>query len=121
MPGLAEFLSRTADVPRAIVTLMGPRAMDEVCDRFEIDIDVRVARRPGVRPKPAPDQVEVACDELEADPATTVMIGDSTWDAGAARAAGVGFVGLTNGRPSEFTDDTALAADLGDAATSIGL
>jgi phosphoglycolate phosphatase-like HAD superfamily hydrolase len=115
MPGLDDFLSATANRPRVIVTLMGPGAMDSVCDRFGIDVALRIGRTAGLVPKPAPDQVIAACDLLGMAPAKVVMIGDSTWDREAALAAGADFIGLTNGKPSEFPEGTPLATSLLDA------
>ncbi len=112
MPGLTAFLDATADMTRAIVTLMGPGAMDLVCERFEIDVPVRVGRAADMVPKPAPDQVVRACGRLGVDPPNAVMIGDSTWDGAAADAAGAEFIGLTNGRASEFPEGTTLASNL---------
>jgi phosphoglycolate phosphatase-like HAD superfamily hydrolase len=112
MPGLDGFLAATAGVPRAIATLMGPTAMDAVCERFAIGVPLRVGRESDMVPKPAPDQVLRACQLLAVDPADAKMLGDSTWDREAALAAGAGFVGLTNGRPSEFPPGTVLAEDL---------
>ena len=115
MPGLRSFLEATANRTRAIVTLMGPGAMDLVCERFDIDVSVRVGREADMVPKPAPDQVLRACDRLGVDASSAVMIGDSTWDETAALAAGASFIGLTNGRRSEFGSSTTLAADLNEA------
>ena len=58
MPGLAAFLEAVADRPKAIVTLVGPEATALVLDAFGIVVDVVVPRRPDVRPKPFPDQLE---------------------------------------------------------------
>ena len=63
-------------------------------------------------PKPAPDQVVRACARLGVEPSSSVMVGDSTWDEAAALAAGASFIGLTNGRASEFGSGTPLAEDL---------
>jgi HAD superfamily hydrolase (TIGR01509 family) len=43
---------------------------------------------PPMRPKPAPDVVEVACRALGIAPSRAVMVGDTARDVGAARAAG---------------------------------
>ena len=118
MPGLRRFLERTQDRARCIATLMGPAAMDAVCDYYGIDVELRVGRRADLAPKPAPDQLIVACSLMGVDPADAVMIGDSTWDQVAAEAAGVRFIGLTNRRRSEFPESTNLAQDL-DAALSL--
>lgn len=104
MPGLETALAVTADRPRAVVTLLPPGTASLVLEQYGIDIPVLIGRRPDLAPKPAPDQVLAACRELGVLPGEAVMIGDSTWDAVAAEAAGCGFIGVTNGGPSEFGD-----------------
>ncbi|MGW7362608.1 HAD family hydrolase [Streptomyces sp. NPDC054841] len=49
------------------------------------------------RLKPDPDCVLRALASLDADPATSLMIGDTPADLHAARAAGVGFLGYAHG------------------------
>jgi phosphoglycolate phosphatase len=49
------------------------------------------------RSKPAPDGLELALAELESTPRHALYVGDSTTDARAAEAAGVGFVGVLTG------------------------
>ncbi len=121
MPGLDSFLTATRGAPRCIATLMGPAAMDRVCERFNIDVPLRVGRGADLAPKPAPDQVLRACSLLDVEPHSALMIGDSTWDLGAASAAGARFLGITNNRPSEFPDGTAIAADLAGALELSGV
>jgi HAD superfamily hydrolase (TIGR01509 family) len=47
--------------------------------------------------KPDPDIFEVAIDRFGLDPAQTVAVGDSVWDARAAERAGIGFIGVETG------------------------
>lgn len=47
--------------------------------------------------KPSPEGLLYALEQLKADKATTLYIGDSTVDAETARAAGVDFAGVTHG------------------------
>jgi HAD superfamily hydrolase (TIGR01509 family) len=47
------------------------------------------------RTKPAPDLVEAAIERIGGGPA--VMVGDSTWDCKAAKAAGVPSIGVLTG------------------------
>lgn len=115
MNGLQEFLAATAGRRQAIVTLLGPSALDAACDRFGIGIPLRFGRQAGFRPKPAPDQVMAACAALELPPAECVFLGDSSWDEAAAAEAGCGFVGITNGAPSVFGEATTVVRDLGEA------
>ncbi len=119
MPGLAAFLEAVADRPKAIVTLVGPEATALVLDAFGIVVDVVVPRRPDVRPKPFPDQLEEGLRLLGASADRAVMIGDSATDMCAAKAAGVRFVGVTNGRSTDEFADCATAARLGDVLSLI--
>jgi HAD superfamily hydrolase (TIGR01509 family) len=80
--------------PKAVVTnspfAIGSRALEvaglRVHFRDVVGCDM-VARS-----KPAPDGVLLACEKLGVAPARALMIGDSRFDEGAARAAGVPFV-----------------------------
>lgn len=118
MAGLHDALEASVDLPRAVVTLMGGDAARATLDTWGIPIDTLVPRRPDLAVKPAPDQVTEALRLLGVPAAGTVMIGDSTWDEGAAHAAGCRFVGVTNGGPSEFGPDTPFASTV-DAAVSL--
>lgn len=86
----------------AVVTLLPEGAARAALRHHHIDLDVLVPRRSDLRPKPAPDQLLEACRLVGVSPADAIMVGDSTWDEAAARAAGIGFVGVTNGGVSEF-------------------
>ena len=102
MPGVAEVLEAVADRPVTVVTLMGPTAARASLDHHDIPIARVVGRRVDLAPKPAPDQLLAACAEMGVEPGAALMVGDSTWDALAAEAAGVAFIGVTNGTESEF-------------------
>ena len=117
MPGLADAWRETADVPRAVVTLLTEDVTRRVLAHHGVADADRVpvvGRDAGLRPKPAPDGLLTACDRLGVAPADAVMIGDSTWDLEAARAAGAGFVGVpvTEGA---MPAGTTVAAGLRDA------
>lgn len=116
MPGLAGFLAATAHLPKAIVTLLGPAATDLVLELHGIAVDVVVARRPDLKPKPFPDQVEEGIRRLGAGAGIATMIGDSATDREAARAAGVAFLGVTNGRTTVEFGDAPTVRDLAEAA-----
>jgi len=103
MPGAPEFMVRTSDRPRAVVTLLPVDVATAVLDRHGMQVEVVVGRDPLVRPKPAGDGLVRALDLLGADASDAVMVGDSTWDAAAARDAGVRFVGVHAPR-SEFRE-----------------
>lgn len=115
MPGLAEALAATADVPRAVVTLMGPTAARAALHAHGVAIDVVVGRRWDLAVKPAPDQLVVACRALHVAPGATVMVGDSTWDAEAASSAGCRFVGVPFGNDDEFDPTIPVAPTVADA------
>jgi phosphoglycolate phosphatase len=109
MPGLADALALVEEVSKGVVTLLPDRAAHAALDRHGVEIPVVVGRRSDLAVKPAPDQLFAACHLLDADPGATTMIGDSTWDFEAARAAGCHFVGVTNGGPNEFPSEVAVA------------
>jgi phosphoglycolate phosphatase len=110
MPGLD--VVRSLELPTAVVTLLPPGAARSTLDHHGIDIPMLVGRRPDLAPKPAADQLLAACAQLGVAPGEAVMVGDSTWDLAAAEAAGCGFVGLTNGGPSEFPAGTTVVEGL---------
>lgn len=121
MPGLVEFLAATASCRRAVVTLVGQSAAEAIVRRHGIATDAVVGRRPELRPKPHPDQVVAALAALGADAKSAAMIGDSSWDEAAARAAGVRFVGVSNRKPtSQFPDGVPVAADLFEVMDLLG-
>lgn len=98
MPTVGDCRSTLLSAPTAVVTLLPTDVAIAVLDFHDLaigrEIDVVVGRDPTIRPKPEPDGVIEACRLLGADPGGAVMIGDSTWDAEAALAAGVAFVGV---------------------------
>jgi HAD superfamily hydrolase (TIGR01509 family) len=113
MPGLDDVRPILPGRRVAVVTLMGPAAAQETLRRHDIRIPHVIGRRAELRVKPAADQVLAGLRLLGAAPGEAVMIGDSAWDLGAARAAGVEFIGLTNGRRAvEFPPGTVLADHL---------
>jgi HAD superfamily hydrolase (TIGR01509 family) len=53
-------------------------------------------------PKPAPDLLLAACEELGREPSAVTLVGDSPWDAEAARRVGIRAIGVrTGGFPPE--------------------
>lgn len=65
--------------------------------RFTDVVDEVATFAEGDTSKPAPDVVEKACAALELDPLHCALVGDSLYDAHAARRAGVAFVGTATG------------------------
>ncbi len=123
MPTLAAAWARSAPLPRAVVTLVPEKVARAALALHGIDASpdalAVVGRRAGQRPKPAPDGLLSACHALGVDPAEAVMIGDSTWDLEAARAAGTRFVGVPF-HPGALPDGTPTAPDL-DSAVRLAL
>ena len=112
MPGLAECLEQTSDLRRAVVTLLPERASRMILDFHDVKIDLIVPRAPIYRPKPAPDQLWRAVEALGGTSDDAVFVGDSSWDAAAAEAAGIRFVGVNNNGTSQFDQGTESHSDL---------
>jgi phosphoglycolate phosphatase len=121
MPGLAEFVGRIDPGRTGVVTLLTDRGARRALERHGVPSPaVVVGRRAGLRPKPAPDPLLAALEGLGVGPSAAVMVGDSEVDEVAARAAGVRFVGVTNGRPTHgFGPDSIVVRDLLEAATAL--
>lgn len=87
--GLAVVLASSASEPdlRHMRTVLDA---DDAVDAVTHSDDVE-------RSKPDPQIFEVARDRAGIDPALVVAVGDSVWDVEAARAAGMGCVGLETG------------------------
>lgn len=102
MPGVGAFLDALAGAPVGVVTLLPAEVAREVLAHHGLAVDVVVGRDPHVRPKPAGDGLREALRRLAAPTAGVRMVGDSAWDAAAARDAGVGFVGV-HAPGSEFS------------------
>lgn len=118
MPGLREALLATAHLPRAVATLLPEGAARAALERHAIPIPVLVPRRADIAPKPAPDSLGAAAAALGLGGhlASVLMVGDSTWDLACARSAGASFVGLRNGKASEFPSDVDTVDDLRELA-----
>jgi len=106
MPTVEECRSRLQSTPTAVITLLPADVAVEVLEHHDLlvgrEIDFVIGRDPDIRPKPEPDGVLEACRLLGIQASDAVMIGDSTWDAQAALAAGAEFIGVP---PEGFSDD----------------
>jgi HAD superfamily hydrolase (TIGR01509 family) len=116
-PGLEPLLDQFADLPKAIVTssyrerLVAPYLRrNGLEDRF----DVVVGSEDCARLKPDPEAVRLALERLDVGRSGVWLIGDSAADVEAARAAGIGSVGV--GSRAIGAD---LAADSLDAVASL--
>ena len=126
MPTVADARLTLASIPTAVVTLLPADVAIAVLDYHDLEIgreiDFVVGRDPRVKPKPEPDGVLEACRLLEVSPEDALMIGDSTWDAQAALAAGTAFVGVpADGFDAAVRTQIGTADTLVRALTEVGL
>ena len=107
--GLRVVLASSAD-PDEFKVLRAALDADAAIDAATSSGDVDAS-------KPAPDLVQVALDQAEADPSESVFIGDAVWDVHAAQKAGVPCIGLLSGGSShgELIDAGAAAVYAGPA------
>lgn len=104
LPGARELLRRVADLGLQVV--LASSAPDDELEtlRKVLDCDDVIAATTSSRDvdtaKPEPGIVEVALDRAAATPENAVFVGDSVWDAQAAKAAGVPCIGVLSGGTS---------------------
>ena len=91
-PGIMELLQALKDEGKQIAVVSNKfyKATEELCQHFFGGlVDVAIGEREGIRKKPAPDTVEEALRQLNADRAHAVYIGDSDVDIQTARNSGL--------------------------------
>lgn len=92
-PGIAELLEgvRAAGLRTGVVTSKNREGTRRGLGLFGLEefIEVMVCADDVERPKPHPEPVERAVQQLGADPATTIFVGDSIHDLHSGRGAGV--------------------------------
>lgn len=126
MPTVDDVRGSLAAIPTAVITLLPTDVAIGVLGYHDLqigrEIDFVVGRDPQIKPKPEPDGVQEACRLLGVAVSDVVMIGDSTWDAEAALAAGAGFVGVP---PDGFAGDVrrqiTTEVSMRQALTGVGL
>ena len=116
---------RLVSGPTAVITLLPGDVARDVLEfhglRMGQEIDVVVGRDPAMRPKPEPDGVIEACRILGVAPGSATMVGDSTWDAQAALAAGATFVGVpADGFEGDMRERVATAPTMDQALQGLG-
>jgi phosphoglycolate phosphatase/AHBA synthesis associated protein len=96
MPGVADLFAelRELRLPTAVVTNTPNPLATQVVRHVGASPDHVVGGTDVPRSKPAPDIVLEACRRLDVAPARAWLVGDSRYDAEAAGAAGVRFVGF---------------------------
>jgi len=94
----AERTLKSIRVPKAVITNSPKGLAQRALSLAKLDsyFDTVVGCDEVPRSKPAPDGILKACERLGVAPAETVMIGDSRFDEGAAKAAGAGFRWFTS-------------------------
>lgn len=100
-PGAADLLRRAHSVGLAVVlaTSAPSDELDAVRQVLAADdaIDAVTTKDDVESSKPAPDIFQAALQVGGVDPALALVVGDSVWDVRAARAAGLGCVGVETG------------------------
>lgn len=87
--GLAVVLATSSgpeDLEVSIKALGGIQAVDAITTKADVE-----------RSKPAPDVFLAALQSADIDPRRALVVGDSVWDIEAARAAGLGCIGVESG------------------------
>lgn len=91
--------------------------------RLRGEVDAMTTSADAERTKPHPDVFGVAMQRVDADPATTVALGDSTWDCEAADRAGIPCHALVTGgfSDAELRESGAVcaSADLHEAGAAL--
>ena len=120
-PGIMELLQALKDEGKQIAVVSNKfyKATEELCQHFFGGlVDVAIGEREGIRKKPAPDTVEEALRQLNADGAHAVYIGDSDVDIQTARNSGLPCISVLWGfRDQDFLlahGATTLVANPGD-------
>lgn len=102
LPGVPEALAQlqTAGVRMGVATSKRRSSAEPILQHLKIahHFEVCIGPEDVSRPKPDPEPLHALMRRMGvADPAAFVYIGDTPYDANAANAAGVPFVGLTTG------------------------
>jgi phosphoglycolate phosphatase len=104
LPGVREALDtlRRNGIRIGLATNKQQRFIETVFDHFGLSslFDAVIGGGPGIVKKPAPDMLIMAMQQLRATRSDTVMVGDSTSDVQAAKAAGVRSVIVRGGYTS---------------------
>ena len=91
-PGIMSLLKalQQKSVKMAIISNKVDTAVQQLNKKFFSDyISIAIGEKPQIRRKPAPDSVLLAIKALDANPATTLYVGDSEVDYETAHSAGI--------------------------------
>lgn len=115
LPGARRMAQRFAEAGHTVVLATSAPEEDLSRARELLDIDEwlagATASDDAEGSKPDPDIFDVALDRFDLDPSATLAVGDTIWDAEAAAAAGIGFIGVETGghHPTELRRRGAIA------------
>jgi HAD superfamily hydrolase (TIGR01509 family) len=115
LPGAARLLRACHDQGLRVVlaSSAAPDELEKLRAVLDSDdaIDAATSAGDAESSKPAPDLVEVALKQAQAEPEETVFVGDSVWDVRACEKAGVPCIGVLTGGSSrdELTEAGAVA------------
>src|SRR5579875_1850322 len=103
VPGVAEFLERHCDIPKAVGSNAEPANIRFVLDRFGLEqyFPVTIDGSQVSRPKPFPDIYLKAAERLGAEPRDCIVFEDSPTGVEAGLAAGMRVVGVET-TPTDF-------------------
>lgn len=98
-PGVRDTLSRLAGVALGVVTTKGQDQAEMVLQKLDLAHHFQHVQgaRPGIPLKPAPDSLHAALDALACPPEHALMVGDTSADILAGKAAGVRTCAVTYG------------------------
>ena len=88
---------RQAGVRTAVVSTKPDRTTRTLAARFFPELDGAMGQREGIAPKPAPDMVRAALDQLHAAPEETLYVGDSEVDIQTAQNCTMKYIGVSWG------------------------
>ena len=102
-PGLREVLTTLSENALLAVATNRGDSMHEILEHFELrqHFSVIVTSRDVERPKPYPDMLQLAAQQLRVNIDELVFVGDSNLDQEAAQGAGMRFIGYQNSFPRE--------------------
>jgi HAD superfamily hydrolase (TIGR01509 family) len=95
-PETKRTLSQLSGYRKAIITNTPADCTQQILEKFDISeyFQMIVTSDDVTKAKPAPEIVFKACEKLDVDPGTVVLIGDTVSDVKAGRAAGCKVVGI---------------------------
>lgn len=118
--GILEMLAnlRAAGVRCAISSNKGDFAVQTLARQyFDGLVDLAVGERAGVPRKPSPESIHAIMEELGADPASTVYVGDSDVDIQTAANSGLACISVSWGfRGTDFLLESGATTIVDDAA-----